>query len=97
MYYEHKVVIKLKVRTLVDEVSPKDVEKELENNAWWDYDIEDTSLITPVEVVAKLKERIRLRGVTAFKCDGYTNFALELLDVIKSDLEDFQEAYQEVL
>lgn len=96
MYYEHKVVIKLTVRTLADEVSPKDVEKELENNAW-DYDIEDTSLITPVEVVAKIEEHIRLRGVNAFKCDGYANFALELLDVIKADLEDFQEAYQEAL
>lgn len=99
MYYEHKVNVKLSIRTIEDEVTPAQVEAAISDRDSWDYDIEDTSLITPVEVVERLRHRIRTCGFHGFKKADASQieFAFELLDVIKADLEDFQEAYQEAL
>lgn len=98
MYYEHEVVVKLSIHTLTDEVKPRMVEEAF-NDGHWDYEIVNTSLITPVEIVAKLADHIRTCGLHGFKHSGgsYSDFALELLEVLKDDLTDFQSAYEEAL
>ena len=98
MYYEHEVVVKMNVRTLTDAVKPAQV-KEVFDAGHWDYEITNTNLITPVEVVARLQDRIKTCGLHGFKHTGgsYSDFALELLEVLKEDMSDFQSAYEEAL
>ena len=98
MYYEHDVNVKLHITTLHDEVSPADV-KSIFSAGHWDYEVTNTTLITPVEVVAKLIAEINKNGVDSY-C--YANrhqidLVLEVLSDLKSRMEDFQETYEEAL
>lgn len=98
MYYKHKVVVKMCIHTLVDEVSPDDVKKTFADGDW-DYDIEDTSLITPAEIVAAFKEDIRRTGIQRFRnyAGSQSDLIREVLDEVISRIEDFQTVYEEAL
>ena len=98
MYYEHDVIVKMHITTLTDEVKPDDVKK-IFNDGHWDYEVDNTQLITPVEVVAQYQEELRRDGFTKFK---YAHGVLgelifEILDDLKARMEDFQSAYEESL
>lgn len=98
MYYEHDVIVKMHITTLTDEVKPDDVKK-IFDDGYWDYEVDNTRLITPVEVVAKIKDQIRLHGLTSYKhCDGnHVDLVNEILDRVLEDLEEFQSVYEESL
>lgn len=98
MYYKHKVVVKMCIHTLVDEVSPNDVKKTFADGDW-DYDIEDTTLITPAEIVTAFKDDIRRTGLSRFKfhTGSQSDLIREVLDEVISRMEDFQVVYEEAL
>ena len=98
MYYEHDIVIKMRVNSLTDEVKQKAIEETFKAGHW-DFEVESTQLATPVEVVARIKDQIRLHGLTSFKhCDGnHVDLVNEVLDRVIDDLEDFQSTYEEAL
>ena len=98
MYYEHDVIVKMQINTLTDEVTPANV-KETFDNGFWDYEVENTQLITPVEVVSKLIAEIKHCGIEKYKyaLGERADLVAEVLDELKSRMEDFQSIYEEAL
>ena len=98
MYYEHEVTVKLHITTLKDEVSPADV-KSIFNDGHWDYEVTNTTLVTPVEVVAKLIDEINKNGIESYRYANHhqIDLVLEVLSDLKTRMEDFQESYEEAL
>ena len=98
MYYEHDVIIRMHITTLTDEVKPANVEETFEAGHW-DYEVENTTLVTPAEVVAKYREDLRRNGFLKFKhAHGASgDLIFEILDDLKSCMEDFQTTYEEAL
>ena len=98
MYYEHDVVIKMMVTTLNDEVTDKDI-KDVFTAGHWDYEVNDTRLITPAEVVARIRDNIRRNGVGKYRyaTAGSSSFAIEVLDEVIEALNDLQETYTELM
>lgn len=98
MYYEHEVCVKMHITSLKDEVSESAIKKTF-SNGHWDYEVTNTTLMTPVEVVAQLREELRINGLARYKhALGHpSNLVLEVLDDLKSRMEDYQTTYEEAL
>ena len=98
MYYEHEVSVKMHITTIKDEVSPADV-KSTFDAGHWDYEVSNTTLLTPVEVVAKMMNEICRDGVSKYRyADRHAqDLVLEVLDDLKGRMEDFQTMYEEAL
>ena len=98
MYYEHEVCVKMQITSLKDEVTEDAIKKTFENG-YWDFEVSNTTLVTPVEVIAQLREELRINGLTRYKhALGHpSNLVLEVLDDLKSRMEDFQTTYEEAL
>lgn len=98
MFYEHKVRVLMHIYTLKDEVSPADV-KETFNNGHWDYEVDDTAPLTPVEVVAKAIDDIKRSGIKKYRhaLGDRPDLVLEVLEDLKSRMEDYQSLYEEAL
>lgn len=98
MYYEHEVVVRMTVTSLKDTVSEANV-KETFAAGHWDFDVADTRLITPVEVVAKLINEINCKGIMHYKyaLGDRPDLVREVLDDLKDRMESFQTTYEEAL
>ena len=98
MYYEHDVVVKMRINTLTDEVSPKNVE-EIFKSGHWDYEVHNTQFISPAEIVAQLVHEIKRDGLSKYTyANGYkVDLVFEILDNLRTRLEDFQEMYEEAV
>lgn len=98
LYYEHEVVVRMTVTSLKDTVSEANV-KETFAAGHWDFDVADTRLITPVEVVAKVIAEIKHCGIERYKyaLGDRADLVLEVLDDLKDRMESFQTTYEEAL
>lgn len=98
MYYEHEVNVKMHISTLKDTVTDSDVKSTFEAG-YWDYEVSNTTLLTPVEVVAKMISEICRDGVSKYRyADRHAqDLVLEVLDDLKGRMEDFQTMYEEAL
>lgn len=98
MYYEHDVVVKMRINTLADEVTPKNVE-EIFKSGHWDYEVHNTQFISPAEIVAQLVHEIKRDGLSKYAyANGYkVDLVFEILDNLRTRLEDFQEMYEEAV
>ena len=98
MYYEHDVIVKMRINTLADEVTPKNVE-EIFKSGHWDYEVHNTQFISPAEIVAQLVHEIKRDGLSKYAyAYGYkVDLVFEILDNLRTRLEDFQEMYEEAV
>lgn len=94
MYFEHEVVVSMLIRSPREDVTKEDVQTIFETDEW-EYEITKSQLVTPVDKVIEIRDRISKYGLRPYRYDGTPEFAMELLSEVIQSLTDWQEEYEE--